>query len=269
MAAAAGARHRQPGGRHRRGGGAGGRRQRQALRRSALLGRASVAAGAASAPGRSASRSAWATRAAGSRSLPSDSSPHQLHARQSPPRHRPAGRIARDDRRRFVERAGSGADVRLPAGRAGHAAERPGPRRVARQCDRGRQALVLNDSLRFHDEFVRHKILDLVGDLAVLGRAVLGHVVGRNAGHALNHELVAAIQQASVAARRAPGPRSRRQHPRARVVTRGRAVSLPASPPSDGRGRLDRPSSAVPRSDAPQGRRSRAASPGAVGRRTL
>ena len=54
---------------------------------------------------------------------------------------------------------------------------------------------VLN-GLRYRDEFVRHKVLDLVGDLALLGRPVLGHVVARNAGHALNYELVLAIQRA-------------------------------------------------------------------------
>jgi len=69
--------------------------------------------------------------------------------------------------------------------------------------------IVLNESLRFADEFVRHKILDLVGDLAVLGRPVIGHVVGRNAGHALNHELVVAIQRAAVAERRRASHRTR------------------------------------------------------------
>ncbi|MBM3217501.1 MAG: UDP-3-O-[3-hydroxymyristoyl] N-acetylglucosamine deacetylase [Candidatus Rokubacteria bacterium] len=54
---------------------------------------------------------------------------------------------------------------------------------------------VLN-GLRYRDEFVRHKVLDLVGDLGLLGRPVLGHVVARNAGHALNYELVVAIQRA-------------------------------------------------------------------------
>lgn len=51
---------------------------------------------------------------------------------------------------------------------------------------------VLNESLRYPDEFVRHKILDLVGDLFLLGRPLRALVVGRNAGHALNHQLVAA-----------------------------------------------------------------------------
>jgi UDP-3-O-[3-hydroxymyristoyl] N-acetylglucosamine deacetylase len=54
---------------------------------------------------------------------------------------------------------------------------------------------VLN-GLRFRDEFVRHKVLDLLGDLALLGRPVLGHVIARNGGHALNYGLVVAIQRA-------------------------------------------------------------------------
>jgi UDP-3-O-[3-hydroxymyristoyl] N-acetylglucosamine deacetylase len=61
--------------------------------------------------------------------------------------------------------------------------------------------IVLNDHLRFSDEFVRHKMLDLVGDLHTLGRAVVGHVIGRNAGHMLNHQLALAIQKACSPAR--------------------------------------------------------------------
>jgi UDP-3-O-[3-hydroxymyristoyl] N-acetylglucosamine deacetylase len=52
---------------------------------------------------------------------------------------------------------------------------------------------ILNDKLRFADEFVRHKILDAIGDLALLGLPVLGHVVAYRAGHALHSELVARI----------------------------------------------------------------------------
>jgi UDP-3-O-[3-hydroxymyristoyl] N-acetylglucosamine deacetylase len=63
---------------------------------------------------------------------------------------------------------------------------------------------VLN-GLRYHDEFVRHKILDLIGDLALLGRPILGHVIARNAGHALNFELVVAIQRALGLERRTAG----------------------------------------------------------------
>ncbi|HEU5322225.1 MAG TPA: UDP-3-O-acyl-N-acetylglucosamine deacetylase [Methylomirabilota bacterium] len=61
------------------------------------------------------------------------------------------------------------------------------------------------NGLRYRDEFVRHKILDLVGDLALLGRPIRGHVVARNAGHALNFQLVVAIQRALGLERRPAG----------------------------------------------------------------
>jgi len=57
--------------------------------------------------------------------------------------------------------------------------------------------------LRYRDEFVRHKILDLLGDLALLGRPLQGHVIVRNGGHALNLEMVQAIQRAVGLQRRA------------------------------------------------------------------
>ncbi len=50
---------------------------------------------------------------------------------------------------------------------------------------------VLNDEgLRFKDEFVRHKILDSLGDLALLGFPVIGHLLGHKSGHRLNHMLL-------------------------------------------------------------------------------
>ncbi|HTI66365.1 MAG TPA: UDP-3-O-acyl-N-acetylglucosamine deacetylase [Caulobacteraceae bacterium] len=53
---------------------------------------------------------------------------------------------------------------------------------------------VLNpEGLRFEDEFVRHKALDAVGDLYVLGAPVLGRFEARYAGHALNNALVRAL----------------------------------------------------------------------------
>ncbi|MFP4500827.1 MAG: UDP-3-O-acyl-N-acetylglucosamine deacetylase [Candidatus Hydrogenedentota bacterium] len=45
---------------------------------------------------------------------------------------------------------------------------------------------ILNEDLRFPDEFVRHKILDLLGDMYLLGRPVRGHIVGVKAGHEKN-----------------------------------------------------------------------------------
>jgi UDP-3-O-[3-hydroxymyristoyl] N-acetylglucosamine deacetylase len=49
------------------------------------------------------------------------------------------------------------------------------------------------DGLRFPDEPCRHKILDLIGDLALVGRPILGHVVAERAGHAMHVALVAKI----------------------------------------------------------------------------
>lgn len=50
---------------------------------------------------------------------------------------------------------------------------------------------VLNEEgLRFPDEFVRHKILDLIGDLSLLGYPLIGHVIAYKSGHALNHKLL-------------------------------------------------------------------------------
>jgi len=51
----------------------------------------------------------------------------------------------------------------------------------------------LNDALRFEDEAVRHKILDLVGDLALLGAPLLGLVEAHAAGHALHAQLAQAL----------------------------------------------------------------------------
>ena len=50
-----------------------------------------------------------------------------------------------------------------------------------------------NGPLRFSDEFVRHKVLDLVGDLALLGKQILGNVVADRAGHAMHTALVSRI----------------------------------------------------------------------------
>ena len=50
---------------------------------------------------------------------------------------------------------------------------------------------ILNpEPLRFPNEFVRHKILDCIGDMSLFGRPVIGHLRVHKTGHALNHELV-------------------------------------------------------------------------------
>ncbi|HEY0786901.1 MAG TPA: UDP-3-O-acyl-N-acetylglucosamine deacetylase, partial [Acidobacteriaceae bacterium] len=52
---------------------------------------------------------------------------------------------------------------------------------------------VQNGPLRFHDEFVRHKVLDLIGDLALVGHQILGRVVAERAGHAMHTALVSRL----------------------------------------------------------------------------
>ena len=53
---------------------------------------------------------------------------------------------------------------------------------------------VLNDSgLRYTDEFVRHKVLDSVGDLYLAGMPLIGHFHGSRSGHRMNHQLLQAL----------------------------------------------------------------------------
>ncbi|MDA1185844.1 MAG: UDP-3-O-acyl-N-acetylglucosamine deacetylase [Acidobacteria bacterium] len=52
---------------------------------------------------------------------------------------------------------------------------------------------VLNNALRFDDEFVRHKILDVIGDMALLGYPLIGHLVAHRGGHALHAEFAARV----------------------------------------------------------------------------
>jgi len=49
------------------------------------------------------------------------------------------------------------------------------------------------EGLRAADECCRHKALDLIGDLALLGKPLLGHVIAERAGHAMHAALVARI----------------------------------------------------------------------------
>ena len=55
------------------------------------------------------------------------------------------------------------------------------------------EAVLSKEPLRFADEFVRHKILDIIGDLALVGRRIRGHLVAVKPGHATNVELVRAF----------------------------------------------------------------------------
>jgi UDP-3-O-[3-hydroxymyristoyl] N-acetylglucosamine deacetylase len=56
------------------------------------------------------------------------------------------------------------------------------------------ESRVLNPGgMRFADECCRHKALDLIGDLALIGKPLLGHVIAERAGHAMHTALVSKI----------------------------------------------------------------------------
>src|SRR6266542_3765422 len=77
---------------------------------------------------------------------------------------------------------------------------------------------VLNNKLRFEDEFVRHKVLDAIGDLALLGAPLIGHFEAQKAGHALHAAVAqkllattgawALVPSAGIPALDAPAPAS-------------------------------------------------------------
>lgn len=54
----------------------------------------------------------------------------------------------------------------------------------------------IDNAFRWPDEPVRHKVLDLVGDLALVGRPVCGRIIAHHSGHALNHKLARALLEA-------------------------------------------------------------------------
>ena len=79
------------------------------------------------------------------------------------------------------------------------------------------ESVLSKEPLRFADEFVRHKILDIIGDLALVGVRIRGHVVAVKPGHGVNAELARAI---------------------AKEHTRASAMSIKL-PPMQGEGGLD------------------------------
>lgn len=56
---------------------------------------------------------------------------------------------------------------------------------------------ILNGGLRFKEELVYHKIMDLIGDLFLIGMPILGHIIAYKAGHALHTELAHELVQSS------------------------------------------------------------------------
>ncbi len=63
----------------------------------------------------------------------------------------------------------------------------------------GDDAILSKEELRFKDEFVRHKILDILGDMYLLGKRLRGHIVAVKSGHAVNIKFAERIYQALVA----------------------------------------------------------------------
>jgi UDP-3-O-[3-hydroxymyristoyl] N-acetylglucosamine deacetylase len=49
------------------------------------------------------------------------------------------------------------------------------------------------EGLRFPDEFCRHKVLDLIGDISLFGHPLIGHIVADRAGHAMHARLVSQL----------------------------------------------------------------------------
>lgn len=87
--------------------------------------------------------------------------------------------------------------IRVMAGRAyGFLARKP----LLQGCGPSSAALLIGSrvigGLRMPDELVRHRVLDILGDLALVGHPVEAHITARHACHALNHALVAALMRA-------------------------------------------------------------------------
>ena len=54
----------------------------------------------------------------------------------------------------------------------------------------GQDGVLNEDGLRYPDEFVRHKLLDCIGDFALLGLPIMGHIVAKRSGHSFHHAFV-------------------------------------------------------------------------------
>ena len=64
---------------------------------------------------------------------------------------------------------------------------------VANAIAVGEDGILNEDGLRFDDEFVKHKMLDAIGDLYLLGHNLIGQFSGYKSGHSLNNELLRKI----------------------------------------------------------------------------
>src|SRR5262249_50832681 len=87
---------------------------------------------------------------------------------------------------------------------------------------------VVNAPLRFPDEFVRHKILDVLGDFYLLGRPIRGRVVARKTGHCDNAALLRILRERFGL----PALRGAYRPPRAAQGASGRQLDTRGSPPA-------------------------------------
>ncbi len=71
--------------------------------------------------------------------------------------------------------------------------------------------ILSKEPLRFQDEFVRHKILDIIGDIALLGVKLKAHIVAVRPGHALNAKLTEKIYRQMEALKNAPKAQSKQK----------------------------------------------------------
>jgi len=86
--------------------------------------------------------------------------------------------------------------------------------------------ILSKEPLRFNDEFVRHKIMDMIGDLSLLGRPLKGHIVAVRPGHSINNKFVRAIADRTdaLARRRADAGKSPESPAPVPVARRVRSV---------------------------------------------
>src|SRR5438874_1898672 len=70
-------------------------------------------------------------------------------------------------------------------------------------------AILSKEPLRFTDEFVRHKILDIVGDLALTGQRIRGHVIAVKPGHGANADLARAVMREAAKRTALTAPRTK------------------------------------------------------------
>src|SRR6267142_2696126 len=70
-------------------------------------------------------------------------------------------------------------------------------------------AVLSKEPLRFQDEFVRHKILDIIGDLALVGQRIRGHIIAVKPGHSANAELARTVVRESARRLALATPRTR------------------------------------------------------------